>query len=227
MIARSSASDWRPIDPENLLVIELQGGGTVIIELAPDFAPVHVANIRRFARAGWWNEATIYRVQDNYVAQWGNGDAEVPLPAGVVAQPPAEYERAARRPRHPPARLSRQLCADGRPCRTAGRSATIPSAACAWLTHCYGMVGVGRDLAPVTGTGGELYAVIGHAPRHLDRNIANVGRVVEGIEPALRPPARHRQSRLLPGRARRDADPDRPHPARRRHARGRAARTSR
>jgi peptidylprolyl isomerase len=50
------------------------------------------------------------------------------------------------------------------------------------LTHCYGTVGVGRDLAPDTGMGGELYAVIGHAPRQLDRNIAIVGRVVEGIE---------------------------------------------
>lgn len=50
------------------------------------------------------------------------------------------------------------------------------------LTHCYGYVGVGRDLSPDTGTGGELYAVISHAPRHLDRNIAVVGRVIEGIE---------------------------------------------
>ena len=70
-----------------------ESGGRIVIELAPAFAPVHVANIRRFARAGWWNNATIYRVQDNYVAQWGNGDAQVALPAGVVAQPPAEYER--------------------------------------------------------------------------------------------------------------------------------------
>jgi hypothetical protein len=44
------------------------------------------------------------------------------------------------------------------------------------------MVGVGRNLAPDTGTGAELYTVIGHAPRHLDRNIALVGRVIEGIE---------------------------------------------
>src|SRR5918997_802548 len=49
------------------------------------------------------------------------------------------------------------------------------------LTHCYGYVGVGRDLAPDTGSGGELYAVIGHAPRHLDLNIAVIGRVVEGM----------------------------------------------
>lgn len=52
----------------------------------------------------------------------------------------------------------------------------------AWPTHCYGMVGVGRNLSPDTGSGAELYTVIGHAPRHLDRNIALVGRVIEGMQ---------------------------------------------
>ncbi len=51
-----------------------------------------------------------------------------------------------------------------------------------WPVHCYGMVGVGRNLSPNTGTGAELYTVIGHAPRHLDRNIAVVGRIIEGID---------------------------------------------
>ncbi|HTG38813.1 peptidylprolyl isomerase, partial [Sphingomonas sp.] len=51
----------------------------------------------------------------------------------------------------------------------------------AWIPHCYSMVGVGRNLSPDTGSGAELYAVIGHAPRHLDRNIAVVGRVVAGM----------------------------------------------
>jgi peptidylprolyl isomerase len=50
------------------------------------------------------------------------------------------------------------------------------------LPHCYGYVGVARGLAPDTGSGSELYAVIGHAPRHLDRNIAVIGRVIDGIE---------------------------------------------
>ncbi|HST35255.1 MAG TPA: peptidylprolyl isomerase [Allosphingosinicella sp.] len=180
VVERSTAADWRPIDPENLLVLELQGGGTVIIELAPDFAPVHVANMRRFARAGWWNAATIYRVQDNYVAQWGNGDAEVPLPEGVVAQPPAEYERStaglAIRPLGFPDSYAPMVGhVNGWPV------GYDPRRRMAWLTHCYASVGVGRDLAPSTGTGGELYAVIGHSPRPLDRNIANVGRVIEGM----------------------------------------------
>jgi len=185
VIASSAASDWRPIDPENLLVMDLAGangssGGQVIVELAPDFAPVHIANMRRFARAGWWNAATIYRVQDNYVAQWGNGDAEVALPQGVIALPPAEYER-------PLAGLNIRIL--GFPDSYAPMVGHVngwpvawdPDRSMAWLTHCYGTVGVGRDLAPSTGTGGELYAVIGHSPRPLDRNIANVGRVIEGI----------------------------------------------
>lgn len=179
VIAHSAPSDWRAIDPENLLVMDL-AEGRVVIELAPEFAPVHVANLRRFARAGWWNQATIYRVQDNYVAQWGNGDAEVALPEGVVAAPAPEYER-------PTAGLAI------RPLGFPDSYAPIvghmngwpvgydPRRRMAWLTHCYASVGVGRDLAPSTGTGGELYAVIGHSPRPLDRNIANVGRVIEGI----------------------------------------------
>jgi peptidylprolyl isomerase len=179
IIANSAPSDWRAIDPENLLVMDL-AEGRVVIELAPEFAPVHVANMRRFARAGWWNEATIYRVQDNYVAQWGNGDAEVALPAGVVAAPPPEYER-------PTAGLAiRPLGFPDSYAPAAGHAngwpvGYDPRRRMAWLTHCYGSVGVGRDLAPSTGTGGELYAVIGHGPRHLDRNIATVGRVIEGM----------------------------------------------
>ncbi|MXO91956.1 peptidylprolyl isomerase [Altererythrobacter aquaemixtae] len=51
-----------------------------------------------------------------------------------------------------------------------------------WPVHCYGMVGVGRGYSPDTGSGAELYTVIGHAPRHLDRNIALVGRIISGIE---------------------------------------------
>ena len=64
--------------------------------------------------------------------------------------------------------------AAGWPVAIAGGQAT--------LTHCYGTVGVGRDLAPDTGTGGELYAIIGGPARALDRNIAIVGRVIAGIE---------------------------------------------
>ena len=51
-----------------------------------------------------------------------------------------------------------------------------------WPVHCYGMVGVARGMAPDAGDGSGLYTVIGHAPRHLDQNIALAGRIVEGME---------------------------------------------
>ncbi len=51
-----------------------------------------------------------------------------------------------------------------------------------WMTHCYGTLGVGRENWPDTGSGAELYVVIGQAPRQLDRNIVVVGRAVRGME---------------------------------------------
>jgi len=41
---------------------------------------------------------------------------------------------------------------------------------------------VARGTEEGTGNGSSLYVIIGEAPRHLDRNIAVVGRVVQGIE---------------------------------------------
>jgi peptidylprolyl isomerase len=161
--------------------MDLANGGRVVIQLAPAFAPVHVANIKALARSGYWNGATVYRLQDNYVAQWGLNDSDKGFPAGVVAKPPAEYTRplkglAIKALGSPDPYAPGAGFADGWPV------AYSPKQGWADLTHCYGTVGVGRDLSPDTGTGGELYAVIGHAPRQLDRVIALVGRVVEGID---------------------------------------------
>jgi peptidylprolyl isomerase len=181
IVAQAPASAWNAIPADDLLVIDLKRGGRVIVQLAPAFAPVHVANMKALARAGYGDGATVYRVQDNYVAQWGNNDSGKPWPAGVTAKPPAEYTRplkglAIKPLGYPDPYAPSVGFADGWPV------AYSPKAGWADLTHCYGYVGVGRDLSPDTGTGGELYAVIGHAPRHLDRNIAIVGRVIDGID---------------------------------------------
>ncbi len=181
IIATAPRSDWREIAADDLLVFDFAGNRRVVMQLAPAFAPVHVANIRTLARGGWWDGAKIYRVQDNYVVQWGNNDSGKPPPKGVVAKPPAEYSRrlaglAITPLGSPDAYAPAAGFAGGWPVAFDRRGGT------ANLAHCYAMVGVGRDLSPDTGTGGELYAVIGHAPRHLDRNIALVGRIVSGFE---------------------------------------------
>lgn len=181
VVAKSPASAWKTIRSDDLLVMDLANGGRIVIQLAPEFAPVHVANIQALARANYWEGATIYRVQDDYVAQWGHNDGDKPWPAGVSPKPPSEYTRALK---------GLTIKALGSPDPYAPSVGFVDGWPVAYdrghnwvdLTHCYGTVGVGRDLSPDTGAGGELYAVIGHAPRQLDRNIAIVGRVIEGID---------------------------------------------
>ena len=179
ILASSAPSDWRTLDPENTLYLEL-ATGRVVIELAPRFAPLHVANIRKLARAAYFDGLAVVRVQDNYVAQWGDSAGTRPLPAGV-GDVAAEFD----------AGLSQSMNWTPLPERDGyapqvGFTDGFPAARdqrlhLTWLAHCYGMVGVGRDEAP-TSSGAELYAVIGHAPRHLDRNVALVGRIVRGAE---------------------------------------------
>ena len=182
IVAGAPASAWRPIPADDLLVLDLADKrGRVVVQLAPGFAPVHVANIRALARAGFWDGATVYRVQENYVVQWGNNDSEKPWPKGVTAKPPAEYTRPLKGLRITPLG-SPDPYAPGAGFAGGWPIAYSPRAGWANLAHCYASVGAGRDLSPDTGTGGELYAAIGHGPRQLDRVIAVVGRVVAGLE---------------------------------------------
>ncbi|MFZ4120807.1 MAG: peptidylprolyl isomerase [Caulobacterales bacterium] len=177
---------WRDLDLGNTLVMTLANNETVVIELAAAFAPRTVENIRTLAQGRFWDGLSINRVQDNYVVQWGDPNAENAAEARSLGRAqtqvsPQEYWRARRD-------LPFTRLRDGDVyAREVGFSGGFPAARNgreAWLAHCYGMVGVGRDTAPDSGSGAELYVVIGHAPRHLDRNITLVGRVVAGL-PAL------------------------------------------
>jgi peptidylprolyl isomerase len=185
VLAASKPSDWRPLDPENTLYLELTNG-RVVIELAPDFAPQHVANVKALARERYFDALAIIRSQDNYVVQWADPDSEKPEHARKIQKAkrtlPPEFDRALD-PKVPFTRL-----ADGDVyAPEVGFSGSFPVArdpktGKMWLAHCYGMVGAGRDVAADSGGGTELYAVIGHAPRHLDRNVTLLGRVVQGID---------------------------------------------
>jgi len=211
IVAAAPAGDWATIPPDSLLVMDLAPRAgedplappppprRVVIQLVPPpFTQGWVNNIRLLAASHWWDGAAIVRAQDNYVVQWGDPEAENPalarpLPAGLQKMAEEDYVAGA------PGDCGRyaEVCPDaalrfftsaeihdsyadhagfvsGWPVAVEGRRI--------WPVHCYGTVGVGRDVAPDTGTGAELYAVIGQAPRQLDRNIAVVGRVIEGIE---------------------------------------------
>jgi peptidylprolyl isomerase len=178
LLAGSPAEDWRVPDPEDTLYMDL-ARGRVVIELASRVAPQHVANIRALARAHYFDGLAIVRVQDNYVVQWDDPDHHRAVPAEVRAA--VEFTAAAgadaRFEPLPDADVYAPQVGflDGFPAARDSRSHIV------WLAHCYGMVGAGRDDPPES-DGTEMYAVIGHAPRQLDRNVALVGRVLQGVD---------------------------------------------
>jgi peptidylprolyl isomerase len=182
VLAAAPESAWRDLAPENTLYMELEGGRRVIIELAPRFAPRHVENIRAMVRAGLFDGGEVVRSQDNYVAQWSirsldRGD----VPEGVSMALEAEFAVPAAGMRFTPlpdgdVYAPQVGFVDGFPtAMNANRSE-------AWMAHCYGTVGVARGEDPNSGSGAALYAVNGHSPRHLDRNLSMPGRVVAGME---------------------------------------------
>ena len=180
ILSASPPSDWRTIDPANTLYLQLPQG-QVVIELAPAFAPHHVANIKTLVKEGYFDGLAIVRVQDNYVVQWADPDGKRSVGEAKRALG-AEFER----PIDPTLPFNplpdgdtyapQAGFTDGFP------AARDPAGGHTWLAHCYGMVGAGRDNDAGSGGGTELYAVIGQAPRQLDRNVTLVGRVVRGIE---------------------------------------------
>ncbi len=184
IIDAAPVSDWRTLDPANTLYLDL-ATGRVIIELAPAFAPAHVANIKALAKGGYWNGLSINRSQDNFVVQWGDPTedekARKPLPKKAKAKLPAEFTRSTDK-----LAFDRLPDADGW-AREVGfangfAAARDPKEGEAWLAHCYGAVGAGRDVEADSSNGTELYVITGQSPRQLDRNITLVGRVVQGIE---------------------------------------------
>jgi peptidylprolyl isomerase len=190
IVARAPADHWLAIDPDDIMVMDT-AVGRMVIQLAPAFASAHVAAIKALVKAGRFDDGRIVRVQDNYVVQWvarpEPGKQPLSQPPDVREQRvqpaplPPEYERSLAGLTFTPSPFRDSYAEAG---FVAGWQAARDAASgTAWLAHCYGTVGVGRDMPPDTGDGAELYTVIGHGPRHLDRNIANVGRVLAGIEP--------------------------------------------
>ena len=58
-------------DPQNILVLELDGG-SVVIELLPELAPEHVARIKTLARQGFYDGVPFHRVIPGFMAQTGD-----------------------------------------------------------------------------------------------------------------------------------------------------------
>ena len=178
IVESAKPDDWRRLDPADTLYLDL-ANGRVVIELSRHYAPEHVAAIKALAAARYWDGLAINRVQDNFVVQWGDPDNQKPLPNDLKPLAP-EFSRP----------LAKDLPFTALPdadgwAKQVGFTDGMAAARAdgqQWLAQCYGAIGVGRDNAPDSGHGNELYVVIGQSPRQLDRNVAVVGKVWRGME---------------------------------------------
>lgn len=181
IVDQAPETDWRDIDLDNALYITLKSG-TVIVELAPQFAPNHVENTKKLVRSGVFNDTSFYRVIDGFVAQGGPADPE-------KVKPPSQGQLS----------IADEFTINGQQSFNftqlnahdgyADEVGYVGGFAVGrnqqhnkhWLLHCYGAFAMGR--ANETDSGGtELYAVIGNAQRYLDRNTTVFGKVVVGME---------------------------------------------
>ena len=178
IIAEAAPEDWRALDPENLLVIELVRG-SVIVALSEKLAQNHTTQIKALAREGFYDGLSFYRVIDGFVAQGGDAfetrniktaqktlDAmfDQPLTAHMGFAPIKDADGYA----------AQVGFLDGQPVGADAGGATI------WGLHCTGAMAMARNVEKNTG-GTEFYITL-QPQRYLDRNLTVFGNVVEGME---------------------------------------------
>jgi len=80
-------------DPANTVYLDTKDG-RVVIQLRPDLAPKHVAQIKTLIKRGFYNGIVFHRVIDGFMAQTGDptgtgmGGSDLPnLPAEFTPQP--------------------------------------------------------------------------------------------------------------------------------------------
>lgn len=195
LIGSASAADaptipesaWRDVDPNNLVLIDTKYGETAI-ELAPEFAPNHVARVRALIRAHFYDGKNFYRVIDGFVAQGGIGEATASTKSNPVddatakkwpklkAEFDAPFGNVAFTPLGNVDLFAPEAgYVNGFP---VGRD---PKTKRMWILHCPGTFAFARDNDNNTATT-EFYIVIGEAPRRLDRQLTAFGRVIDGMQ---------------------------------------------
>jgi peptidylprolyl isomerase len=179
---------WRDVPADDLLLIETRYG-TVAVELAPDFAPVHVERMRKLLRQHFYDGLSFYRVVDGFVAQGGadqdtSATADAPVnPQLLKDWPPMKAEFDAVLPKadrytplgNPDLFAPEAGFVQGFPVGHDNRNGR------SWIVQCPGTFAFARDNAEDTATT-EFYIVIGQAPRRLDRNLTAFGRVLAGMQ---------------------------------------------
>ena len=167
--------EWRLLKPDNLVLLTMPHGNA-IIALAPQFAPNHVARFKSLVRAGFYDGMPFNRVIDGFVAQAGPEEVSPKAPPLVLeGEWPIDSQWSYTFAQAPDMFAPQTGFKDG---FAVGVDSVAEKA---WLLHCPGVIGLGRNNEPDTASS-HFYITIGQAPRYLDRIMSLFGRVVSGME---------------------------------------------
>lgn len=170
--------EWRALDPEKTVLLTLPQG-KVVIELAPQFAPKHVAQFIKLTQANHYNGAKFYRVIDGFVAQGGPEDGSAVDKAVPLLALEGEFDTD----KH--FSFTEVQTSDMFVEQTGFKDGFAlgydSKEKKAWLLHCPGVIAMARQTGADTATS-HFYITIGQATRYLDRLMTVFGRVVYGMD---------------------------------------------
>lgn len=188
----SNNASWYQVPQGNTVTFKT-AYGDVVIALHPTLAPTHVARFKALIEAGFYNEQAFYRVVDGFVAQAGSNDTHDAnkFSPSLLSPIKAEFTQ----PLNSNVNLieTKDMFApntgflDGFPVGVDNNRQEM------WGLHCPGVVAFARNSEKDTAST-EFYIVIGQAPRHLDRNMSVIGRVVQGMDALQKLPRGNRDT---------------------------------
>ena len=175
-------SIWRPVPINNSVLLTLPHG-KVVIELAPQFAPKHVAQFRQLTQQGFYNGTKFYRVIEGFVAQAGPKEGSKKDQSVPLLTMESEWRLNAEDLYTPVQKNDLFAPQTGFKDSFAMAFQTESSQAPnrAWLTHCPGVVAMARN-NEADSASSHFYVVVGQAPRYLDNIMTIFGRVVYGMQ---------------------------------------------
>lgn len=185
-------SAWREVPQDRLLYIDTDHG-MIIVEMAPEFAPLHVERMTTLANERFYDLLVWHRVIDGFVAQ-GGGSRSNPAHSTTMDRVPGEftmrrspselviYETQDRviNPRSNPS-IARAGFWNGFPAGTQAAALagiTADGRVESWLLHCEGAASMARTNDP-NSAGSQFYITRGNA-EHLNAQYTVWGRVRSG-----------------------------------------------
>ena len=177
--------DWRTPDPNNLLVIDTNKG-RILLEMIPEVAPQHVAQVRALAHENFYDGLKFFRVIDKFMAQTGDpqnngqgGSSKPNIPAEFTFRRGADL---------PFAMAADQTVAEiGFIKSMAVESQSMALSAMtkdqkvtAWSLYCPGVAGMARDENPDSGN--SQFFLMRYAYPSLERKYTAFGRVISGLD---------------------------------------------